>query len=137
MEYLNKEEQAVWDEENKTFPKTPSRRMISKNKKGLITIINDLIQFCINKIPIYKNNYEKYKKPYNYDDLYVKSGGVCSICGNPETVLSRSGNIKRLAVDHCHRTGKFRGLLCFRCNRTLGGVKDNPILLLKMVKYLL
>ena len=38
--------------------------------------------------------------------------------------------------DHCHMTGKFRGWLCDRCNRTLGQVKDSRELLAKMIEYL-
>ena len=38
--------------------------------------------------------------------------------------------------DHCHARGHFRGWLCDRCNRTLGQVKDSPLLLRKMARYL-
>jgi hypothetical protein len=52
---------------------------------------------------------------------------ACDICGEREP---------RLAFDHCHATGKFRGWLCGRCNLTLGKVKDNTALLRKMIGYL-
>jgi len=39
-------------------------------------------------------------------------------------------------VDHCHVTGKYRGLLCNRCNTSLGFVNDDIELLENMVKYL-
>jgi hypothetical protein len=55
-------------------------------------------------------------------------GGVCAICKSPCT--------KRLAVDHCHTNGHVRGLLCWRCNTTLGKVEDNSELLRKMAAYL-
>ena len=41
-----------------------------------------------------------------------------------------------MVVDHCHTTGKVRGLLCTRCNNTLGGLKDSVDLAKKMIVYL-
>ena len=48
----------------------------------------------------------------DYDRLLAAQGGGCAICGNPPKT-------RRLDVDHDHRTGKVRGLLCHRCNRAL------------------
>ena len=42
--------------------------------------------------------------------------GCCAICGKAEALFKN-----RLAVDHNHRTGKVRGLLCYRCNKFLVG----------------
>lgn len=60
----------------------------------------------------------------------------CEICGLEETGLTKDGHKRMLHVDHDHETGKFRGLLCSRCNTTLGSVKDDPELLRKMALYL-
>jgi len=54
----------------------------------------------------------------------------CEICGSPPRYR------KRLAFDHCHTTGKFRGWLCERCNSVLGYVKDNSELLRSLATYL-
>lgn len=52
--------------------------------------------------------------PAEYDDLLRLQGGRCAICRNrPKT--------KRLAVDHSHKSGEVRGLLCSRCNHDLMG----------------
>ena len=51
----------------------------------------------------------------------------CAICGNNTD----------LVIDHDHKTGNFRGVLCRRCNLGLGHFNDNPALLLKAVDYLL
>jgi len=72
-----------------------------------------------------------------YDSILKRQGGVCAICLNPETWLySRTGEVKRLAVDHCHTTGKVRGLLCVACNTSLGKFKDDTAILLRAVDYL-
>jgi hypothetical protein len=56
------------------------------------------------------------------DDLLLAfdaCGGCCEKCGTPESEMS-----KRLHLDHCHTTGRFRGFLCHRCNTAIGGLGD-------------
>lgn len=65
-----------------------------------------------------------------YNNILVKQNGVCAICKNHELAG------RRLAVDHDHRTGKVRSLLCTKCNTALGAVNDNPELLYLMIEYL-
>lgn len=56
-----------------------------------------------------------------YQQMILAQGNVCAICKLPETKRdSQRGKSCTLAVDHCHSTGKVRGLLCFRCNINLG-----------------
>lgn len=62
-----------------------------------------------------------------------EQGNCCAICGIGE--VQRKGHT-HFHVDHCHATGKVRGLLCDLCNRGLGYFKDNDKLLNKAVKYL-
>lgn len=64
-----------------------------------------------------------------YDDLFSVQFGKCKICN-----LETPG--KPLHVDHCHTTGKVRGLLCTTCNRGLGHFKDNITNLEKAILYL-
>lgn len=65
-------------------------------------------------------NHERYvQRTYGlakgeYARLYLAQGGVCWICQKPS-------NIRALAVDHDHKTGQVRGLLCRRCNHDLLG----------------
>lgn len=61
-----------------------------------------------------------------YYEMLEEQGGVCAVCREPETSLRANGKPKRLAVDHCHKTGQIRGLLCMRCNHTLGRHGDDP-----------
>lgn len=73
-----------------------------------------------------------------YNALLRKQGGVCAICGMDEpNSHGRTGKKFRLSVDHCHSTGRVRGLLCQKCNRAIGLLGDNPILMRKAISYLL
>ena len=71
-----------------------------------------------------------------YSEIEKSQNGVCKICGGKDK--------KRLSVDHDHSCcpgsktcgNCTRGLLCSRCNKTLGMVQDNPELLQKMINYL-
>lgn len=54
----------------------------------------------------------------SFEQLLIEQGGVCAICKRPQ----RS---KRLAVDHCHKTGRVRGLLCDACNHGIGMLGDS------------
>ena len=65
-----------------------------------------------------------------YDKLLEKQNYVCAICN-----LTNNNGYK-LCVDHCHTTGKIRGLLCHTCNTALGKFKDNEELLINAIKYL-
>lgn len=67
-----------------------------------------------------------------YDAILAKQGGGCAICNSKEG--DRRG--WRLHVDHCHRTGKVRGLLCSACNIGLGKFKDNADRLARAIEYL-
>jgi hypothetical protein len=64
-----------------------------------------------------------------YDAMLAEQGGGCAICTRPP-----SESIS-LHVDHDHETGRIRGLLCFRCNNSLGDLEDSPQLLLAALNY--
>lgn len=63
-----------------------------------------------------------------YKEILLHQSGVCAICARPQSA--------KLHVDHCHITGKVRGLLCGSCNRALGLMKDNIDFLSKAITYL-
>lgn len=70
-----------------------------------------------------------------YDSMHYAQHGLCGICGQPESAVS-GACIRRLAVDHCHRTGKIRGLLCSRCNAGIGYLGDSTARLTSAINYL-
>jgi hypothetical protein len=67
----------------------------------------------------------------DYNDMLEAQDYKCAICRNEDEVEGR-----RLAIDHCHTSGKVRGLLCGKCNRGLGLFYDNQELLSNAIKYL-
>jgi len=65
-----------------------------------------------------------------FEEMYKAQDGKCKIC-------NIKSNAKRtLHIDHCHETGKIRGLLCHGCNTALGAFKEDPDLLMKAIEYL-
>ena len=82
-----------------------------------------------------------YKKKYGitldqYNKMVAEQNGVCAICGQPENIKGTTINPRGLAVDHNHNTGKIRGLLCGRCNRAVGLIKDRWEIAQNMMYYL-
>lgn len=72
-----------------------------------------------------------------YLEMHDKQGGVCAVCGCAESSVDpRTKRVRRLAVDHCHDTGKIRGLLCSSCNTAIGQMKDDVRILSSAISYL-
>lgn len=69
-----------------------------------------------------------------YEEISKQQGHVCAGCGEPEVGRNQFGPLP-LAVDHDHTTGKIRGLLCMKCNRALGLLKDSIFVLEKLLAY--
>lgn len=81
-----------------------------------------------------RNNYLKKKYGITleqYEAMEHTQNHVCKICEKPQT-----GRYQNLAVDHCHTSGKVRGLLCDYCNRGIGMLKDDPKTIEAALKYL-
>lgn len=72
-----------------------------------------------------------------YDTILQKQDYCCAICRQPETQRdTRYGQVLRLAVDHDHKTGRIRGLLCSACNTAIGKFNDDPDLIQSAIAYL-
>jgi len=114
-ESKNKERMAKWRREWRKNPEVKEKERFNyfKTRYGMIM------------------TYEEYN---NFLDSHAN---LCAICGKPETAKDKAGNIKKLSIDHCHKTNKIRGLLCSSCNIALGGFQDDIVILRKAIKYLL
>lgn len=72
-----------------------------------------------------------------YEELFETQRGLCAICRKPETITDRRSSSKpNLGVDHCHTTGRVRGLLCRTCNTGIGLLTESPEILHAAVQYL-
>ena len=88
-------------------------------------------------------NYEKSKilrisNKYNLstqqvEELYISQNKKCKICNIEYLMISKHYG---LYIDHCHKTGKVRGLLCASCNKLLGDCKDSIEILKSSILYL-
>jgi hypothetical protein len=90
----------------------------------------------------YQNNKERHrrnklKRTYGitieqYDEILKAQNGVCAVCRKSASRVTS----KHLFVDHDHKTGKVRGLLCGNCNSLLGHAKDSLVILKDAIHYL-
>jgi len=72
-----------------------------------------------------------------YAKLLEQQDHKCAICGLEEICKdSWHDRVRRLSIDHCHRTGNVRGLLCHSCNTAIGKFKDDIELLHKAIRYI-
>ena len=90
----------------------------------------------------HKNRGLKKKYGITLDDwlhIFEEQGGRCAICRDKgEKEISDKYRKKgMLAVDHCHTTGKVRGLLCRKCNMAIGGLKDDLTIIQRAYDYIL
>lgn len=71
-----------------------------------------------------------------YEHMFVQQNYACKICLVPFELQAQVSRTKLPYVDHNHKTGQVRGLLCSTCNAMLGMAKDNPILIQAAIEYL-
>lgn len=129
---------------------------MAKCHPGKANRSNGLCQYCYNKkiqsSPDQKKKKRAYQRRYyrnnkdnqtdyflkrkygvslsQYKELLEEQGGVCAICKR----VNHTKN--KLAVDHNHKTGNYRGLLCSKCNTALGQLDENIDYMLAMIGYI-
>jgi hypothetical protein len=88
---------------------------------------------CYTRNNVWRNRFKKYGiTREQYDELLRRQNGGCAICGLPEQGTRKS----QLCVDHCHQTGRIRGLLCQQHNASLGAFGDDLAGVMQVVEYL-
>jgi hypothetical protein len=70
-----------------------------------------------------------------YEEQFKKQNYSCAICESKTNKTTGDREFWNFSVDHCHDSGKVRGILCNNCNRALGLFQDNPELLKKAANY--
>jgi hypothetical protein len=124
--------------EKKEKAKIYRRRWREKNKEWDRVYMNTRNKLAKEVDPLYHKR-RNLKSLYgitleNYSEMYKLQEGKCSICLEfySETSDFRT---KVLHVDHCHNTGRVRGLLCHKCNKALGLFKDNVDTLKRAIEF--
>lgn len=70
----------------------------------------------------------------DYESMLKDQDGKCGICGT--MTPSNRKAVKHMYIDHCHTTGQVRGLLCSKCNSSIGLLNDDPALVRRAVTWL-
>jgi hypothetical protein len=68
--------------------------------------------------------------------MYDRQGGKCAVCNHPVQFQQSGKNDDRAVVDHCHKSGEVRAILCATCNIMLGKAKDSVDTLRAAADYL-
>lgn len=68
-----------------------------------------------------------------YFAMVEAQSNCCAICGESPNPSAKK---RLLCVDHCHDTGRIRGLLCDSCNKGIGNLKENAAVLFRAILYL-
>ncbi|WP_347239676.1 endonuclease VII domain-containing protein [Streptomyces sp. L2] len=77
-----------------------------------------------NRVSYFERKYDL--TPVELDALIAAQRGICCICLTAPAVH----------VDHCHKTGRVRGVLCFNCNSAIGKLRDDPDAVRRAAAYL-
>lgn len=125
----------LWRERNKDRCNLRDKEYREKNKETLYKSNLEWRKNNPDKMAIHyrKRNLKiKYGMSLeDYDNLLAKQNHVCAICEQKETIPNRP-----LSVDHCHDTGKVRGLLCNDCNRNLIAQRNDAEIFYRAAKYI-
>ena len=122
--------------DNLNKDKLKNRILKSRNrcKESKARHVNSSELWRKNNKEIYKNGILKRKYGITFiefKEMFELQESKCKICSKELELLAKTTH-----VDHCHSSGKVRGILCNSCNVTLGHVKDNILILENAIKYL-
>jgi hypothetical protein len=119
-----------WSQRASGYFKANREKVLASNKKW-------------REIPENKDRMNARVRAWHYETTYgisedekiailTSQGGECAICFTDLTQLKHN----KVNVDHCHKTGMVRGILCHNCNHVLGHARDNPEILDSAIRYL-
>ena len=136
--YWKREEVLENKRKNYLKPETQKKRKEYLQRPEVIKRISEY-----NKTKKCKDKSKEYRlmRKYNvtteeYKKMVLTQENKCAICGNYETSKNKFGQLRELSIDHCHKTGKVRKLLCSNCNSALGMFNDNIEILRNAIDYL-
>lgn len=121
-----KADQQEWFQANKEKRNAYMREWHAKNKE-----VNREVKRAKRLNGTYKRKYGITLDDYNA--MLAAQGGHCALC---EKTPEDEKRFKRLNVDHCHETGRVRGILCTRCNFAIGILGDNEAGLSAALRYI-
>jgi len=111
--------------------KLANKKYYEKHKKLKLKIMKTKPKYKSLNIQIDKKHRRRLNKEEKNFIIPLLDKGICMACGKSEPIKNR-----RLSVDHCHKTGKIRGVLCSNCNRALGLLNDDISVLSNLFEYL-
>ena len=134
-----KSQQKQYREEHKEYLRERRKKYYRKNRER---IRHNQTVYTINNIVRLRDDRRKRQLSikYNlsdeeYSKMFSEQGGICAICGNPETA-NRNGIVKQLTVDHNHITRQIRGLLCQKCNSAIGYLGEDIEIFRNAISYI-
>lgn len=137
------------DKPHKEFNKSPKRRPFglcsrcnscekkrkSEQSKRKYWSLSEEDRYIYNREKNLKKNFGITLE--DYDLMLESQNGMCAICKMSESIKHHStGDVQPLVVDHDHKTGEVRGLLCTRCNKGIGLLMHNSQFLKNAIDYL-
>jgi hypothetical protein len=119
-----------WENENPGKVKESYRKYYQKNKEKKLEYCKE--QYLKNKE---HRKWAAIKRKYgitkdDFDKLFKAQNESCAICGKKDFTQWT------LNIDHCHTTGKVRGILCNNCNTAIGALQEDVTILLNAIKYI-
>ena len=110
-----------------SYKRADHRKAWRRTRRARVVVLNG-IDFKFGKLEIAREKYGI--TTIEYEEYLRSQNNCCAICRRGFTCA------KEICVDHSHKTGNVRGLLCFHCNTALGHVFDDQDILTRMKVYL-
>jgi len=121
---------AKYYQESKEEYTEKRKEYYQKNKEAIIAGVKKYRENNLEQIKERKRKKNYGIEPGTYDKMLLEQDNKCCVC------YIELDQCKQISIDHCHKSGDVRGLLCSRCNLMLGMVEDNIDILQSAINYL-